>query len=283
MEPQHLPRPPPAFRPWQATAAGEEPAGATAPRRAGAPPGPTPGLRAERRAGHFSAQPRKHPGRIRGPSRLVSECGLVSPAPSLRADRPAPGQSWRPGPKSGKIPRSPHAALRGRRRRRWGHAQRPRGSGGRESTLRTPRRPKLGDKVRRSQGAGSCSGPGPRHPGSRLRTRPHSGPEERDDPAPARPGAVPEGWAKQKVDESGRRAPGSRVCSPGAAAPGWVRAPVLAPRLAALPRSPRNLGPGAAPSTAPPRAARPRPPGAGGTVWPAPRQAPRWKEATAGV
>ncbi|XP_059233051.1 collagen alpha-1(XVIII) chain-like [Mustela nigripes] len=64
--------------------------------------------------------------------------------------------------------------------------------------------------------------------------------------------------------------------SPGAAAPRRVPVRVRAPRIPALPLSPRNLGPLAPPpSQAPPGTAQAPPPGAPGSGWPGPRQAPQ--------
>lgn len=91
--------------------------------------------------------------------------------------------------------------------------------------------------------------------GSRLRPRPHSGPEEREDPAPARPGAFPEGWAKQKVEEKWETNPGVLFLLT------WRRrarmGPGPSPRAAARGTAAVSTesGPGPAPSTVPPRAA----------------------------
>lgn len=140
--------------------------------------------------------------------------------------------------------------------RRWG----PQGGGNLETSLKVPAHGKLLRTM----------SPALWDPASALVHTPVRG--GKGDPAPASPrGAFPEGGAKQKVEESGGRTVGPYVCSPGTAAPGWVAVRVRAPR------SPRNLGPGSRPRPrlTPPR---PRPPGAQGTIWPAPRQGPRLEE-----
>lgn len=111
---------------------------------------------------------RTAPGSVLG----GSEAHYPFSSPMLKIRPPHPRPGWRPGPSSGKVTLESRGPWRGRKRRRakiYGaeHAQRPRDSGGCESTLGAPERQKLGDTVRRSQVAGNCSGPGPGQSGVR--------------------------------------------------------------------------------------------------------------------
>lgn len=151
---------------------------------------------------------------------------------------------------------------------------RPRDSGERESTLGTPGGQKLGGTVRRSQAAGSCSGPGPLHSASV-----HTLPGVKGGPDSRRPGPFRR-EGKQKVEESGRRTPDPSSAHLVPPRPGGSRSEsarrgsrgTAAVSTESWPPRPRPLL-GLRP--APPR---PRPPGAPGTGWLAPRQAPPREE-----
>lgn len=174
-------------------------------------------------------------------------------------------------------PLNHRASLRERRRRRTerrGHAQRPRGSGGRESTLGTPGRRKLGDKSEGPSAREVAQNHVPGTLGSRLRPCPHSGPGgKRETQLPP----TPEGPFRKEGPNKKLRKVGDEPWDPVCAH--------LAPQRLSGSRSEsahRGLhgiwAPGPAPARPRPTPPRPRPPGVRGTIWPAPCQGPRLEE-----
>lgn len=166
-------------------------------------------------------------------------------------------------------PLSHGASLRGRRQRRR-HARRPRGPGGRESTRGTPGRRRLGDESEGPSARAVAQNQVPGTPGCRLHPCPHLGPGVKGDPAPASPrGAFLEGGANKKLRKVGDEpwAPLSAHLAPQR--PGGSRSESAHRGLHGI------WAAGPAPASAPPRTARPRPPGAPGPIRPAPRWGPR--------